>query len=187
MRQNVLTKEASVCAWLGIDHMALTRVGFGANDRRWRWLHPTSHVSAWGLLLLAADSGLPHWASTRGQFTKCHKHLRHWGIMCVGMLSISPSIHPSSLINPQQDAMWSEVLVTLWVWVQPSVPRIHPYRAFFVLVCHTAAMVICKGCNISVYLCLSVCLGGGGQFRLTWRAAQVFIRLFSFESEVIKW
>lgn len=29
MRQNVPTKEASVCAWLGIDHMALTRVGSG--------------------------------------------------------------------------------------------------------------------------------------------------------------
>lgn len=29
MRQNFLTKEASVCAWLGIDHMALTRVASG--------------------------------------------------------------------------------------------------------------------------------------------------------------
>lgn len=28
-RQNFLTKEASVCAWLGIDHMALTRVESG--------------------------------------------------------------------------------------------------------------------------------------------------------------
>ena len=43
-RLNVLTREASVCACLGIDHMALTRVESGANDQRgWR-LHPTSHV-----------------------------------------------------------------------------------------------------------------------------------------------
>lgn len=60
--------------------------------------------------------------------------------------------HPSSLISSQQYVTPSEVLVTLWHWVS----RIHPYRTLFVLVARFAAVsFVCKGCNVSVYLCLS--------------------------------
>lgn len=119
-----------------------------------------SHVSAWGFLSLAAVSGLPHRAATRGQFTKCHKHLRLLGIMGARMLFIPPSGHPSSLFksHPQLDVILVQVLVTLWVWLQPTVPRIHPSRAFFVLVYHPAAMLsVCEGHDIPVCLCLSGC------------------------------
>lgn len=46
MRQNVLTKEASVCAWLRIDHMALTRVKSGRMIGEDDDFIPPSHVSA---------------------------------------------------------------------------------------------------------------------------------------------
>ncbi len=161
MRQTVLTKEASVCARLGIDHMALTRVGSGRMIGKDGDFIP-HHMYQLEVSCCSPSRGWfrasPHWASTRGQFTKCHKHLRLWGIMGVRMLFIPPSTHPSSLIksHSQLDVLSGEVLVTLWVWVQPTVPRIHPSRAFFVLVCHTAAMLsVCKSRDIPVYLCLS--------------------------------
>lgn len=72
--------------------------------------------------------------------------------------AIHLSNHPSSLFKPhcQVDVTLGEVLVTLWIWVQPTLPRIHPSRAFFVLVCHTATMLsVCKDHTIPVYLCLS--------------------------------
>lgn len=129
------------------------------NDRRRWWLHPTSHVSAWGLLLLAMDSGLPHWASTRGQFTKCHKHLRQSGIMCVRMLFISPSIpSPPSLSNQLLLLAGCNLKQgaghTLGLGSASSTQN-SPLQGFL-LVCHTAAMLsVCKGCYISVYLCPS--------------------------------
>lgn len=84
-------------------------------------------------------------ASTRGQFTKCHKHLMQWGIMGVRMIFLPSDNRLPSLIN-QLDVTKGEVLVTLRVWVEPTVPRIHPFRAFFVLAFHTAAMLsVCEG------------------------------------------
>lgn len=81
------------------------------------------------------------------------------------MLFIPP--RHSSVIKPhcQPGALSGEVLVTLWVWVQPTEPRIHPSRAFFVLVCHTAAML--SVCRAVIYTCISVSVwvvgrGSGG-------------------------
>lgn len=50
MRWNILTNEASVCAWLGVCHMAPTRAVPETNGRRRWWHHPTSHPSASGLV-----------------------------------------------------------------------------------------------------------------------------------------
>lgn len=126
----------------------------------WSKKMTSSHITCISLRFLVARGWFrasPQ-ASTRGQFTKCHNHLMLQGIVGMRMLFSPPSNYPSLLIKShcQPDVIWGEVLVTLWVLVQPTVPRIHPSRAFFVLVCHTAAMsCVCKGHNIPVYLCLS--------------------------------
>lgn len=55
MRQNILTKEASVCDWLSIDHMVLTRVESGRMIREDDFI-PHHMYQLWGLLWLAVSS-----------------------------------------------------------------------------------------------------------------------------------
>lgn len=161
MGQNFLTKEASVCVWLTIDHMALTHVETSrmiGEDDDFIPHHMYQLQVSCRSLCPAAVWALPHRASPRGQFTKCHKHLRMWRIMGERMPFIPPTNHPSSLFKSHSEVgvTFVKVLVTLWIWVQATVPRIHPSRALLVLACHTAAVLsVCKDHNIPVYLCLS--------------------------------
>lgn len=59
-RLNFLTKEASVCAWLGIDHMALTRVDSGRMIGEDDDFIPHHMYQLEVSCCSAADSGLPH-------------------------------------------------------------------------------------------------------------------------------
>lgn len=154
--KHFLTKEAGVCVWLSIDHMALTHVEtrrmIGEDDDFIPHHMYQLQVSCRSPCP-AAVSELPHRASPRGQFTKCHKHLRMWRNTGKRMPFIPPSNHPSPLFksHSEVDVTFSEVLVTLWI-----VSRIHPSRASIVLAYHTAAVLsVCKDHNIPVYLCLS--------------------------------
>lgn len=84
-----------------------------------------------------------------------------WGCERLQAWGCSSSHHastPSLLFkyHCQVHVTLGEVFVTLWIWDQPTVPRIHPSRAFFVLVCHSAALLsVCKDHSCPVYLCLS--------------------------------
>lgn len=84
-----------------------------------------------------------------------------WGcerLQAWGCSSSHHAITPSLLFkyHCQVHVTLGEVFVTLWIWDQPTVPRIHPSRAFFVLVCHSAAMLsVCKDHSCPVSLCLS--------------------------------
>lgn len=63
MRQNILTKEASVCGWLSIDHMVLTRVESGRmirEDDDFIPHHMYQLEVDCGSLCPPAVSGLPH-------------------------------------------------------------------------------------------------------------------------------
>lgn len=112
-RLNVLTEEASVCACLGIDHMALTRVESGANDRRgWR-LHPTSHVI--GLKFCCCSRLIQGFPTEHLMGVNSQSVTSTWGCggsWAWGCFSSQQSPPPSSLIksHPQLDGVLDEVL-----------------------------------------------------------------------------
>lgn len=75
-KKKITTKEASVCAWLSSDHMALTRLETGrmiGEDDDFIPHHMYQlEVFPCCSLCPAAVPGL----LMGGQFTKCHKHLK---------------------------------------------------------------------------------------------------------------
>ena len=147
-----LTMEASVCAWLVIDHMVLTRVEPGRMTAEDDDLIPHPMLSAWGFLSLAVSRSCFRASPTEHQWGGSILKVSQAPVdVCVGGGVVGVRIPPST--HPQ-------VLVTLWMWAQPTVPRIHPSRAFFVLMCHTAAVLsVCKYFDIPVYPCVSGWLG----------------------------
>lgn len=130
MRWNILTNEASVCAWLGVCHMAPTRAVPETNGRRRWWHHPTSHPSASGLV--AQFRALPP-SSPRAPI---HKE------------SPAPRIH----LTPPHVMSCTHTLGLGPV----SSTQNSPLGSFWVLVYHNAATSsVCGGWNISVCPCLS--------------------------------
>lgn len=97
MRQNMLTKEASVCVWLSIDHMLVTRVESGRMILENDDFIPHHMYQLEVCCVLQLFQGFPSEHLQRGQFTKCHKHLRMWGV--IGMLFMVLRNCPSILIE----------------------------------------------------------------------------------------
>lgn len=129
MRWNILTKEASVCAWLGVCHMAPTRAVPETKGGRSWWHHLTSHPSA-SALLAAHFRASPTEQPVGGNLQNQH------------LVFISPLL------------MWW-VALTLWVWIQSAAPRTPPCGASgCCCVITRRPHLSVGGWNISVYLYL---------------------------------